>query len=469
MAQNVPFTFGPNAAPGKSRFANDGRLINAFVEPVTDGKGGTRYEIHADPGLDSFADTGEDNFRGSFKVGSVLYVVAGEQLFKVTAGGATSSLGTITGDKPVIVAVNANTTAPQAVIVADNTVYELQADVLEEYQDADLGEGVHSVDFLDGYFILGLRSGIFQITDQNDTAINALDFAEAEGRPDAGVRIKVHERRMWYFGDLTTEVWVNTGNADFPLERDTAFIETGCLSKHSVVTFDNTLAFVDHRARVVKFNGYTPTVISTAEVERDIRRTKRAQRSEEIEGFVWFDAGREFYVLSGPDWTWVFDASTQLWHQKKSHLSSRWIGRGYIDAFDKHLVGSFEDGILYEMSHDYKDEVGSPLIMDLRSAILGPWPANVSWEEIAIDFEVGVGNADVDDPLAMISWSDDAGATFSAERFKSLGQIGEYYKTVRCHGCGMSGRQGRMIRVQISAAVNRAAINGNAVVTVMSS
>jgi hypothetical protein len=214
---------------------------------------------------------------------------------------------------------------------------------------------------------------------------------------------------MWYFGTETTEVWVNTGNATFPFERDSAFIETGCLSKYSVVAFDNTIAFVDHRARVVKFNGYTPNVISTAEVERDLRRTKKAQRSEEIEGFVWFDAGREFYVLSGPDWTWVYDASTQLWHQKKSHLSTRWIGRGYIDAFDKHLIGSIEDGNLYEMSHDYKDEDGSPLIMDLRTSILGPWPARVSWQEIAIDMEMGVGNASDADPKVMISWSDDAG------------------------------------------------------------
>ena len=469
MPQSVPFTFGPNSSPGKSRFSGDGRLINAFVEPETDAKGDVRYTIHSDPGLVSFADTGEDNIRGSFKIGSVLYIVAGETLYKCTAGGSLTDLGTITGDKPVIVRVNANTTAPQAVIVADNTVYELQADDLQEFQDDDLGEGVHSVDFLDGYFVIGLRSGIFQLTGLNDTTISALDFATAEGRPDPGVRIFVHERRMWYFGTETTEVWVNTGNADFPFERDTAFIETGCISKYSVVALDNTIAFVDNRARVVKFNGYTPVVFSTAEVERDIRRTKRAQRADEIEGFVWFDAGREFYVLSGPDWTWVHDVSTGLWHQKKSHLSDRWIGRGYIDAFDKHLVGSIEDGILYEMSHDYKDEAGSPLIMDLRTSVLGPWPARVSWLEIAVDMEMGVGNSDDADPKVMISWSDDAGATFSAERFKSLGATGEYSKSVRCHGCGMSDRRGRVIRLQCSAAVNRVVIQGSATIEVLSS
>jgi hypothetical protein len=469
MPQNIPFTFGPNSAPGKSRFTGDGRLINAFVEPVEDAKGGVRYAIHADAGLDSFAEPGGDNFRGAFKIGSALYVVSGEALYKVTAGGASTSLGTIAGDKPVIVAVNANSTAPQAVIVADTQVYELQADVLEEFQDADIGEGVHSVAFMDSYFIIGLRSGIFQLTGLSDTSIAALDFATAEGRPDPGVRIFVHERRMWYFGTETIEVWVNTGNASFPFERDSAFIERGCLSKHSVVAFDNTIAFVDDKARVVKLNGYTPTVISTPEVERDINRTKKAQRSEEIEGFVWFDAGREFYVLSGPDWTWVYDASTQLWHQKKSHLSSRWVGRGYINAFDKHLVGSIDDGVLYEMSHDYQDEDGSPLIMDLRSSIIGPWPARVSWLEIAIDMEMGVGNSSDADPKVMISWSDDAGATFSAERFKALGATGEYSKSVRCHGCGMSDRRGRVVRLQCSAAVNRAVIQGAAVVEVLSS
>jgi hypothetical protein len=155
MPQNVPFSFGPNTSPGKSRFSGDGRLINAFVEPETDAKGGVRYTIHADPGLTGFAEFDETNIRGIFKINSALYVVSGESLYRVTAGGASTSLGTVAGDKPVIVAINANATAPQAVIVADNTVYELQADILQTFQDADLGEGVHSVAFLDGYFIIG--------------------------------------------------------------------------------------------------------------------------------------------------------------------------------------------------------------------------------------------------------------------------------------------------------------------------
>lgn len=472
MPQSVPFSFGPNSSPGRSRFTGDGRLINAFVEATEEGKGGVRYAIHADPGLDEFVDLNQSEIRGHFKIGNQLYVVGGETLYKVTSGGGTTEIGTIAGQRPIIAAVNTNATAPQAAIVSDTIVYELQADVLQVYQDADLRSGIHSVDFMDGFLIFGTQTGVFQITGSNDTTIAALDFASAEGRPDPGVRVFVYDRRLWYFGEQTTEIWINTGNETFPFERDSAFIERGCLSKYSVVAFDNTLAFVDDVGRVVKLAGYTPQVISTPEVERDIRRTMAAQRADEIEGFVWNDAGHEFYVLSGPDWTWVFDAATSLWHQKRSHLSDRWIIRSYIRAFNKHIVGSNDDGVLYEMSFDYRDEDGDPLIMDLRSTILGPWPARVSWEEIAIDMEMGVGDGTSDpdsgtNPQVMISWSDDAGATFSAERFKGLGAIGVYTKSMRCHGCGTSDRRGRMIRLQCSAAVRRAVIQGNAVVEVL--
>lgn len=471
MSQTVPFIFGPDTKPGKTTYTGDSRIINAFVEPVDNGKAGVRFAIHADPGLLEFVDFDEDSIRGHFLIGSNLYVVAGETLYKTTSGGATTEIGTVAGSGAIISAVNRNATAPQAVIVSGSNLYELQADVLQTFQDTDLPAGVISVDFIDTYFFFLLQSGIFYISGNNDTTVDALDFAEAEGRSDPGVRAFVYERRVWIFGTQTIEIWLDTGNASFPFERDSSFIERGCLSKHSIVAFDNTLAFVDDLGRVCKLQGYTPTVFSNPTVERDIRRTMTAQATDQIEGFVYFEAGHEFYVLSGPDWTWVYDASTQLWHQKKSYLSDRWIGRSYIRAFDKHLVGSRSEGILYEMSPAFLDEDGDFLIVEMNSPILGPWPARVSWHEVALDMEMGVGLTDGDDevtaPQVMFSWSDDGGNTYGNERLRPLGAIGEYTKSLRFNRCGTSGRQGRCFKLKISAAVRRTVIQGSAQVEVL--
>src|SRR5262245_47486346 len=146
--QELSFLFGPDSNPNRASVTGISRVANAFVEPDYQGKNGVRYAIHTDPGLEPFVDYSEATIRGHFTIGSALYVVAGETLYKTTSGGAATSIGTVAGTRPIIADIN-RASPPQAAIVADAQVYELQADVLQTWQDTDLPSGVHSVTYMD--------------------------------------------------------------------------------------------------------------------------------------------------------------------------------------------------------------------------------------------------------------------------------------------------------------------------------
>ena len=456
---------GPSSDPARSTNVGAAELVNCFVEPV--GQGRQRYAIYSDPGLTTLTTfAGRDRIRGQFKVGSAHYVVAGEGLYKVS-GGTGTLLGVVLGTAPVITAMN-GATIPEVAIVAETKRYMLKADVLTEITDADLPSGVHSGAFLDGYVIFGLPDGRFFIAALDDADnIDALDFAEAESSPDSGVRVFVFNRELWYFGEETTEIFTNTGNSNFPIERlGGGVIARGCLSKYSVAAFDNSVAWVGDNGLVLRAEGYRPVRISNHGVEKDIQRTVAAQKQAEIEAFTYIDGGHEFYVLSGPDWTWVYDAATKLWHRKKSYGSERSKISTYVHIGNRHVVGDVGAGTIYYMDQDVEDEAGEHMVVEITSPPVGDHPFGHIWDSVVLDVELGVGDGGSDahssDPKLMLECSKDGGKTFPIKREKSLGALGQYQGLMRFNGLGSCGAQGMVFRVSVSAPVKRAFISGKA-------
>src|SRR5205823_3197922 len=90
--------------------------------------------------------------------------------------------------------------------------------------------GADKVDYIDGYFVFNQPgTGRFQITGLFATTVDPLDFATAEGSPDLLISLIVNQREIWLFGENSTEVFFDSGNALFPFQRiQGAFIELGC-------------------------------------------------------------------------------------------------------------------------------------------------------------------------------------------------------------------------------------------------
>lgn len=463
----IKIPLGPGSDPARAKVMGEPVQINAFAEASENGK--APYALYTDAGLTAYVTiSASGTTRGLFVIGTTLYTVVNEALYSVSLSGVATLIGTVLGNNPVIVAVNKKAGTPQAAIVADSVVYTLEGNTLVVFADADLPSQIHSCTFLDGYTVFGTISGRMYITGLNDHTVDALDYTTAEGDPDNGVRVFTSGRDLIYFGEKSAEVYTNTGNTDFPFERlGGGFVPVGCKSKYTPCTFDNSVMWLDHLCRVVRLENYTVKRVSNHGVERDIQRTVDAGRAAEIEAFTYTEGGHEFYQISGPDWTWVYDAATQKWHPKQSHGSTRSKMRHYIRHNDRHVVGDNNAGKLYLMSMAAYDEAGGHLVTTIRTPVVSEPGTGILWDSLIIDAQMGMGrgtDTHSANPKLSLRWSDDGYQTWKGPRERDLGALGRYGGRIQFNDLGSSSVQGRAYEISISAPISRCVVSAHAVV-----
>jgi len=261
--------------------------------------------------------------------------------------------------------------------------------------------GADRVGFLDGYFIFNKpQTQQFYISGLYNTTFDGLDFASAEGSPDMLISLLVDHREVWMFGDSSTEVFYNSGNSDFPIERiQGAFIEHGCAAKHSVAKLDNTVFWIGKDANgngtVWRANGYTPQRVSTHAIEYAFQSYPII--SDAI-AYTYQQDGHAFYVLTFPTAgkTWCYDVSTVAWHERSyrdpatgkdgRHRSSCLAFYG-----GKHIVGDYADGRIYHLDPDFYSDDGDPLISSRSAPVIQDGGKRVFFKSIEIFAQVGVG------------------------------------------------------------------------------
>jgi hypothetical protein len=316
--------------------------------------------------------------------------------------------------------------------------------------------------WIDGYFIVNeTGTNRFYVSGLNDTAIDTLSFASSEGDPDIIAALAVNHRDLWVFNQKSTEVYVNTGNPDFPFERvQGGFIEKGCLAPYSVAKIDGILTWLGRdetgQGMVFSAKGLQPERISTHAVESAI---KGYVAPEDGYAFTYQDNGHAFYVLSFAEATWVFDFSTGLWHERAyTNAGAFERHRANVHAFSAryqvHLAGDYEDERLYIMDDTYYSDDGDAITRMRTAPHISSGLRRVFHRSLQVDMEVGVGlsTGQGSDPQIMLDWSDDGGHTWSSESYASLGTniggIGEYKKRVIWRRLGQS--RDRIYRVKVT-------------------
>lgn len=459
--------------PGRYEEISRQRLINCYYEP-RDKKTGIIFMC---AGMARRVIVSSAPFRGGIECDGITYGVWGDGAYKVTEAGIVEFLGYVTGSKMVSMAKNGAEIAPasQADVSPDFTVtgkYVLQAatgvyrlsgtgpaataqigivsdagdyyvienDILEQIGTADLPKWI-SICELDGYFVLAAQDGRFFNTGINDAKkINGLDYATAEGNRDKNVAVVAHRLELFVFGGETTEVWRDVANpVGSPFSRlPGAVLPKGARSAQSIREADNTLVWVGDDNIVYRNDGYSPIRISRFAVERSIQEDPAP---EDIEAQVWAENGHTFYAITGTNWTWVYDFATREWHERVSYGAARWRARGMVIAFGSNLVGSRDDGALYELQTELRIEGTKPLVCRIRAPSFDAFPDPVSYDEINIKLVTGrasaAGTRNETDPLLTLRWSDDA-AMFTGSRQISLGKVGQRNVTVRSHRLGSS-------------------------------
>lgn len=449
------------------------RCINLYPE-LAGPNSKTVAALIGTPGLALWASLPSGRVRGLIRfTAEIAVAVVGTGVYKVLTDGTYSQIGTVLYfATPVSMASNGT-----VVMLVDGTngyaVDPVAGSTTQIINGAFTGADV--VYFVDGYFVFNKPgTGQFQITNLYSTVIDPLDFATAEGSPDLLVTLIVDHREVWLLGENSTEVYFNSGNANFPFERiQGAFIEQGCAAKFSAAKMDNSMFWLsaDDRGQgmVMRVVGYHPQRVSDHALEYAIGQMSRI---DDAVAYTYQQEGHSFYVLNFPtgNQTWVFDASTNMWHQRAwrnpvSAVLGRHRGDCQMAFAGANIVGDWENGNLYRMDLDTFTDNGA-LIPRIRACphLSDPDYRYQIFDSLQIDMQTGVGlsSGQGSDPQAMLRWSTDGGHTWSSELWAPIGKLGERRTRVKWRRLGRS--RDRVFEVTITDPVRVAIVGASVVV-----
>lgn len=445
------------------------RCVNLY--PEVDQTGKEVIALYGTPGLDLLATIGNGPIRGVRRSGSYIYVVSGAEVYRVGTDWIGVLIGTLTTSSGPV-SMQANRTR---MVLVDGTLgytILLSTGVMTQITDADFPADPVVCGQLDIYFIVVVAGSDSFYYSEDGVNWDALDFASAEGAPDSLVSVLCDHREIWLFGEVTSEVWANSGDADNTIQRiQGAYSEIGCVSPFGCTKADNSVFWVgrDETGQGIAYRaqGYTPQRISTHAIETewqgysDISDCIAWAEQEEGHTFIWFT-----FPTVGK--TWVFDVATMMWHERAYRdPNTGTLGRHRANCHEffngKHVVGDYETGELYALDPDVYDDDGDEIkaLRSCRHLDDQDELNRVRHSRLQIDLEAGVGisSGQGSDPQAMLRWSDDGGHSWSNEHWTDIGAIGNY--RTRAIWRRLASSRDRVYEVSITDPVKRVIIGAN--------
>jgi hypothetical protein len=422
----------------RSTNAADSRMVNLFTE-VVPSEGKTSGFLSRAPGLKFLQTIGGGPIRGVWAHqinGTSFYVVSGNTVYSVSAlTNSATVIGMVSGTGPISIADN----GVQVMFACNGPsyIYNQFTGVFSQISDPNF-PGAKTVAYLDGYFIVNppISNLIYVSNPLDGTTWNPLAFTSVDTSPDGIRGIVVDHRELWIMGSDAVEVWYDAGNYPFPLARiQGAFNEIGCAATFATCKMDNRVFWLGADARgqgiVYASNGYAAERISTHAIEWQIQKYARI---DDAIAYTYQQEGHAFYVLTFPtgNSTWVYDASTRLWHERASwdgHQFNRHRSNCQCNWNGNIIVGDYQNGNIYALdTNTYADNGNTQRWLRSWRAL----PPNTNdlkrqaHHTLQVDMEYGVGlnTGQGSNPLIMLRWSDDGGHTWSNYHVTGIGAIG---------------------------------------------
>lgn len=450
-----------SASKDSPQRGGSGALVNAMLEQLPD----SRVIRKRAPGLSLFTQSvsAATHCRGMILVNDGQLIVAyNDAVELVASSGVSTFLGPLPGQTLVTLAKNNVTPVPDIVCVAGTTPYVLSTSgAPASYPDLDVGSP-NSVCFGDGYFFFTYGSGNVQASGINSTSINPLDAASVNSSSTTLLRGVYFSQTLFLFTEATIEAWTNTANpTGFPFSRS-AVIPRGLVNAFAVAGFESqfaaTLLFVGNDNIVYQMSGYSPVRVSTSDIERRIENCDKTT----LRACVYMSEGHAIWQLTSSSFTLCFDITNTVWFERRSSLLNYSRIECGCYAFGNWLVGDYQTGKIGRVSGSTYSEYGETLTYMVQSLPVTEFPKRRLITRADFNFVVGIGlkpgripSEDLDrdyasNPQALISWSDDGGASFKYPVFRELGKQGDTNHVVTVLRAGTSTRYSRVWRVEVS-------------------
>lgn len=429
---------------GKSVISSGQECVNLYAEiNDKDPQAPAKVTYYPMPGSVLYSDPNfERNARGSYRtsIGTGYYVV-GPNVYFLNSSGVLIFIGAIADIASQIIFAD-NGIVCVMVDGVNGYVIDLQTNALGIITDPNF-YGADYVAQLDTFFIFNYPdTNLWYISISNADytlltttgAFDPLDIAAKSGFNDPIVGIVTIHGELWLIGDLTTEVWIGTGAADFYFQRQQgAYINHGCAAQYSIATIDVLVCFImqDQQGNgiIVQGQGYDITEISTPRVVSEI---KKYSTLEDAIGFCFQIEDHAFYALVFPTASkgWIYDFKTKQWAEwnwiddNGNFLRPRANCCMFVNGVN--LVGDWENGRLLKLDINTYTDDGQPLVWVRTFPHMVNNNNKVTYLSFQADLQPGTIEDQTDDPQISLSWSDNKGVSYGNPVLQSIGMTGGY-------------------------------------------
>ena len=420
-----------------------------------------------------------------------LFVVAGATLYFVGSDGTVTALGAL-ADKATPVSMSDN---GLVLVIVDGSSTGYVVDLTVTAAAKPFGPirdphflGADRVDYLDTYFVFNnpgttqffislslpdfaMMTSAAASSTTAGMAFDSLDIAGKTGSADQLVTIIAVHDTLWLIGALTTEIWYNSGAADFTFERSSgAFVEHGCVARYSVAKQDISAFWLSQDREghciVVRGTGYEAVRISTHSIEATFQAYAATSRVDDAIGYCYQQQGHAFYVITFPsaDATWAYELQTGQWHELAwtdvNGTLRRHRAAGCAFAYDQNLVVDWQNGTVYQLDPANMTDAGNPIVRIRTFPHMISDGRRVSYKSFIVDMQTGNMPASQNDVPVLedfsadfafdfgpildpgrnqisLRWSDTRGATWSNPISQDVGGSGDYQKSILFQRLGM--------------------------------
>jgi len=278
---------------------------------------------------------------------------------------------------------------------------------------------------------------------------NALDFFRPDTNNEQLKGMEVVSNSLYVFAETKTYIYQITESVDIPYRQvgtiDYGLYENVFNSANSKARYKGTVAFVGRedsgKNRVYVLNGGSAQAISTPDIDYQLDQDDSSFRV-----FTFSEKGRYFFCVRGASFTYIYDSSTGVWHERITNGDNRWKFIGAVsDGGNTIFVGDqVED--LSPTARFYiglEDDSTGRELGDLveRTVITSPYNnANdrllISELQPMCEVDFNSNEGDWPKPKINLSVSYDFGNTFDSERSSSIGLSGNYKQETRFLGVG---------------------------------
>lgn len=422
------------------------RSVNLFLREI-EAPGEDKPAILASvPGLVEHLDIGA-TIRGSYATDTRWFVVAGSTLYELTSGAAVSR-GTLSTSSGYVCMKHGR---DQLALVdgSNGYVLNLSTNVFSTITDVDW-RGSNWVEELDGYFIFfDPGTDQFYLSSIDDaTTLDALDFSSADAAPDDITTHRVMKRELYLMGSRSIEVWINSGDSDFPFTRyNSTPIDIGVCGQRACIRAADTLVFVGQTERgrgyVYIMQGHQPVRISTRAVEEALASSTDLTQ---VSMWSYHVEGSEFVAVNAPGMTttWVWDAATKQWHERAKLVDGEWAAwpTDEVTFFDGEHYATYGTKT-YRLDDETYTIAGDPLRRERTwPHLVSPSMERVAYRGLELACTTGHGGN------VTLEISNDGGFTWGSPLIRSLGVTGQWMQPVRWHMLGSA--RDRVFRIRCS-------------------